>query len=93
MLDGEPRYTVPGTQAIDTAIPPQECTNRHYNSKQERLNHWRHDQHSLGSTMPQGDMGQIEQRRSVRRACVQHLEHGLKVTIQVNCRPRVALEA
>jgi len=43
--------------------------------------------------MPQGDMGQIEQRRSVRRACVHHLEHGLKVTIQVNCRPRVALEA
>jgi hypothetical protein len=77
---------------LSTAIPPQEGTNGNYNSKQERLNHWRHDQHSLGSTMAQGDMGQIEQRRSVRWACVHDLEHGLKVTIQINCRPRVSLE-
>jgi hypothetical protein len=42
--------------------------------------------------MAQRDVGQIEQRRPVRRACVHDLKHGLKVTIEVNCRPHVALE-
>jgi hypothetical protein len=46
----------------------------------------------LRSTVAQGEVGQIERRRSVGRAGVHDLEHGLEIAIQITSRPRVALE-
>jgi hypothetical protein len=36
--------------------------------------------------MPIKNMRHVKYWRAVWRACVEHLEHGLKVPVQINCR-------
>jgi hypothetical protein len=56
------------------------------------LNQWRHDQDGLRPTVAHRDVGQVKQRRTVRRPGVHDLEYGLQVAIQVDRWPRVAFE-
>jgi len=56
------------------------------------LKGWRHYQDRLGSTMAHGNVGQVEQRRPVRRSRVDDFEHGLEVAIEIDRRTRVALK-
>jgi hypothetical protein len=86
---GAPRRA---TRPLRATIASEQRADDNHDAKEERLDDGRQDQDCLASAMAQGDMGQIEERRSVWRTGIQDFENGLKVPIQINSRPRKPLE-
>src|SRR5580765_749662 len=42
--------------------------------------------------MPPDDVSHVEQRRSIRAAIIQHIEHRLEVAIEIDSRPGMTLK-
>ena len=79
-------------QAIAYRDTARRVCQRQPQLEKDRLNSCRYHQDGLGPSMPQGEVGQVEQRRSIRRTRVDDFEHGLEIAIQINGRPGVPRE-
>jgi len=77
---------------LGASIPTEQRADRNDRPEQDSLDRRRHDEDRLRSPMLQRSMGQIEQRRSIRRTCVDDFEDGLQVAIEIRDRENVSVE-
>ena len=87
-----PRAPCGAPRPFSALIPTEQRADRNDHPEQNSLNRRRHDEDHLRSAMPQRGMGQIEQRRSIRWACVDDFEDGLQVAIEIRDRENVSVE-
>jgi len=77
----EPTWT---PRPVRASISTRQCAYKYDRRQHDTLNPRRGDAQPLSSSMPPGDMRHVEQRRSFRRTTVQHLEHRLKVHVEID---------
>jgi hypothetical protein len=77
---------------LRASIPTEQRADRSDRPKQDSLNGRRYDEDRLRSAMPQQEMREIEQRRSIRWTCVDDFEDRLQEAIEIRVRPRVTIE-
>jgi len=69
---------------VRASVPAEKAPEEHGRPKQYGLYRAGHEQDGLGPLMPEGRMGQVEERRAILGAGIHDLENGLKVAIQVD---------
>jgi hypothetical protein len=74
------------------AIASEQRADRYDEAKQHGLNRPRHEEHRLGMMVPQGRVGDVEERRTSVRAGVQDFENGLEIPVQVHDGTGVSFE-